>query len=86
MVLPSAGGLKRHKRDVHQVEVKVQFMGDNVERILTRDENGDFKCPLAGCPLVTKKPGTIQAHYKTKLYVVDLDIAEGRCIPRDSLK
>ena len=86
MVLPSAGALKRHKRDVHQAEVKVQFMGDNAERILTRDENGDFKCPLAGCPLVTKKPGTIQAHCKTKLYVVDLDVAEGKCIPEDRLE
>ena len=86
MVLPNAGALKRHKRDVHQVKVKVQFIGANIERILTRDENGNFKCPLAGCPLVTKKSSTIWRHCKIKLYLIDLDVAEGEYISRDRLE
>jgi hypothetical protein len=53
-----------HRRDVHQAEARVTFAGSDIETILYRDDNGNFNCPLSGCPLITPKPRTIQAHCK----------------------
>ena len=80
MVLSGAGSLKLYKRDVHQGEVKVLFMGDTQERVLTRDENGYFNCPLDACPLRTKKPNSMQVHCRAKSYCIARDISKGRCI------
>lgn len=73
--ITSSQALKSHKRDVHQLETRVTFAGSGVETVLRRDANGNFNCPLAACPLVTSKPGSIRAHCRRRAFMAPQGVA-----------